>query len=179
MPSSDPAAFISIGRGPRAAAAGLSSAAPYVHHKSKEEWLYLISRSGHEQTLQLVLDAIASSADPVAALRKVIHDFAVNHARGHTSARIVNYELAALAPEHYAEIRDIRHRIEQAIRELVERGVKAGDFNTPDPRMATIALLSLGIDIASWYRDEGRWTPEDIADHYADMALRIVGAHRS
>lgn len=160
-----------------AAAASVSSAALYVHHKSKEELLYLISRSGHEDTLQLVLDAIASSDDPAAQLRKVIHDFAVNHARGRTMARIVNYELAALTPEHYAEIRDIRHRIETEIRELVERGVAAGIFNTPDPRMAAVALLSLGIDIARWYHEDGRWSPEDIATRYADMALRIVGAH--
>lgn len=159
------------------AGAGLSAAALYVHHKSKEELLYLISRSGHEDTLQLVLAAIASSAEPAAALRRVMHDFAVDHARGHTTARVVNYELSALAPEHYAEIRDIRHRIEQAIRELVERGVEAGAFDTPDPRMAAVALLSLGIDIARWYHEGGRWNPEDIAGHYADMALRIVGAH--
>jgi AcrR family transcriptional regulator len=159
-----------------AAAAGMSPAALYVHHRSKEELLYLISRSGHEHTLEMVQDAIASSDDPATALRKVIHDFAVHHARGHTSARIVNYELAALTPEHFAEIRDLRRQIEGAIRELVERGVAAGVFDTPDPRMAGVALLSLGIDIARWYREEGRWSPEDIGDHYAEMALRMVGA---
>jgi AcrR family transcriptional regulator len=159
-----------------AAAAGMSPAALYVHHRSKEELLYLISRSGHEHTLAMVQDVIASSDDPATALRKVIHDFVVHHARDHTSARIVNYELAALTPEHFAEIRDLRRRIEGAIRELVERGVAAGVFDTPDPRMAGVALLSLGIDIARWYREEGRWSPEDIGDHYADMALRMVGA---
>ena len=89
----------------------------------------------------------------------------------------MNYELSALTPEHYAEILDIRHRIDREIRGLVERGVAAGVFDTPSPRMAAVALLSLGIDIARWYRDEGEWSPEDIAAAYADMALRIVGAH--
>jgi hypothetical protein len=42
--------------------------------------------------------------------------------------------------------------------------------------MASVALLSLGIDIARWYRDDNLWSPEDIAHRYADMALRIVGA---
>ncbi|MFC9875932.1 TetR family transcriptional regulator [Nocardia salmonicida] len=160
-----------------AAAAGLSPAAVYVHHKSKEELLYLISRSGHEETLDLVLKAVESSGEPATALRNVVHAFAVHHARGHTGARIVNYELSALTPEHYAEILDIRHRIDREIRGLVERGVAAGDFDTASPRMAAVALLSLGIDIARWYRDEGEWSPEDIAAAYADMALRIVGAH--
>ncbi|MCM0675274.1 TetR family transcriptional regulator [Micromonospora phytophila] len=159
-----------------AAAAGLSPAALYVHHKSKEELLYLISRSGHDQVLRLVQDAIASSDEPATALRRAVHDFVAFHARQHTSTRVVNYELPALSPEHLAEIHDLRHRIEQAIRQLVEAGVAAGVFDTPDPRMAAAALLSLGVDLGRWYRDDGGWSPEHIATRYAEMALRIVGA---
>ncbi len=161
-----------------AAAAGMSPAALYVHHRSKEELLYVISRSGHEHTLALMRAGVASSEDPTEQLRTVVHDFAVDHARAHTGARVVNYELAALSPEHLRELREIRQQIDQEIRQVVEAGVAAGDFDTPDPRMAAVALLSLGIDIARWYRDEGSWTPEDIADHYADLALRVVGARR-
>ncbi|MCP3787056.1 TetR family transcriptional regulator [Micromonospora sp. A3M-1-15] len=159
-----------------AAAAGLSPAALYVHHRSKEELLYLISRSGHEHVLRLVREAVVSSTDPAAALRRVVHDFVVTHARDHTTTRVVNYELAALSPAHLAEIREIRHRIEQAIRQLVEAGVTAGVFETPDPRMAAAALLSLGVDVGRWYRDGGDLVPEYIAARYAEMALRIVGA---
>jgi hypothetical protein len=43
--------------------------------------------------------------------------------------------------------------------------------------MAAAALLSLGIDLARWYRDGVRWTPEQIAEQYAAIALRIVGTH--
>jgi hypothetical protein len=42
--------------------------------------------------------------------------------------------------------------------------------------MTTLALLSLGIDVARWYRDEGRWTPDEVAAHYRLLALRMVGA---
>ena len=78
--------------------AGMSPAAPYVHHKSKEELLYLISRTGHDRVLQLVRAAVAPSDDPVEAVRRLMHDFAVDHAMEHTGARIVNYELTALSP---------------------------------------------------------------------------------
>jgi AcrR family transcriptional regulator len=154
----------------------MSPAALYVHHRSKEELLYLISKAGHERTLRLVREGIASTDDPSTALRRVVHDFAVHHAEGHTGARIVNYELAALAPEHLAEIQGIRHQIEDQLRRLVARGVQAGQFDTADPRITAAALLSLGIDLARWYRDGVRWTPEQIGEQYADMALRIVGA---
>lgn len=159
-----------------ASAAGMSPAAVYVHHKSKEELLYLISKEGHERTLRLVEDGIASSADPVAQLRAVMHAFAAHHARGHTGARIVNYELAALNDEHLAEISEYRRAIERRMRDVVTAGVTTGVFQTSNPRMTALALLSLGIDVARWYRDEGDWSPEDIADHYCELALRMVGA---
>jgi AcrR family transcriptional regulator len=158
-----------------AAAAGMSPAALYVHHRSKEELLYLISRAGHERTLALVQKAIAVGGTPVEKLRRVVHDFAIHHAKRHTESRIVNYELAALSPEHRTDIRRIRQQIEAEVRGLVESGVASGDFDSPDPRMAAVALLSLGIDLGRWYREDGAWKPEDIAERYADMALRIVG----
>jgi AcrR family transcriptional regulator len=162
-----------------AGAAGMSSAALYVHHSSKEDLLYLIARQGHEKTLRLVREAIASSEVPTLALRQAVHDFVLDHARNPTSARIVNYELAALDKEHLEEIVGMRRTIENAFQKLVERGVAEGDFVTPDPQLASVALLSLGIDIGRWYHEGRRWTPEQMADFYADMALRIVGARSS
>ena len=53
---------------------------------------------------------------------------------------------------------------------------RTGVFDTPDPHMTTLALLSLGIDVARWFRDEGRWTPDQVATHYRLLALRMVGA---
>lgn len=159
-----------------ASAAGTSPAGLYVHHKSKEELLYLISRSGHENTLALVREAIAGSQDPAQQLRTVFREFAIQHARDHTVARIVNYEIAALSPEHAREIREIRRTVEQEVKEVVRAGAATGRFTTSEPKMAVVALLSLGIDIARWYREGGEWSPEDIGEHYADLSLRIVGA---
>lgn len=159
-----------------ASAAGMSPAAVYVHHRSKEELLHQISRAGHDRTLALVQEAVATSSTPREQLLAVVRAFVVHHAEGHTKARIVNYELAALSPEHLEEIAATRRQIEQEMRGLVERGVAAGTFRTSNPPMTSLALLSLGIDVARWYRDEGEWTPEQVADHYCELALRMVDA---
>jgi AcrR family transcriptional regulator len=161
-----------------AAAAGMSPAALYVHYKSKEDLLYLISRTGHERTLALVREAVAGSDDEVRQLLAVVRAFTVHHVRGHTRARTVNYELDSLSPEHWREIADIRRAIEEEMRAVVRSGVASGVFHTSNSRMTALALLSLGIDTARWYRDEGAWTPEEIADYYCEVALRVVGAER-
>ncbi|GAA4385475.1 TetR/AcrR family transcriptional regulator [Tsukamurella soli] len=159
-----------------AAAAGMSPAAVYVHHRSKEDLLYQLSRRGHDMILDVVQSAAASSDDPTAQLAAVVRGFAEHHAQRHTSARVVNYELAALDDEHRAEILALRRLIDGAIRDVIERGVAAGAFDTPHPRMAAVAILSLGIDTARWFRDDGAWSPEQVGDFYADLALRMVGA---
>lgn len=159
-----------------ATAAGMSPAAVYVHHRSKEELLYLISRGGHERTLDLVRSAISSGSDPTSQLIAVARAFAVHHAHAGTTARIVNYELAALSPEHLAEIRELRRAIDTEVRALIQRGVDAGEFHTASTGLAATAMLSLGIDLGRWYRDDGRWSPDDIGDFYADLAVRILGA---
>jgi AcrR family transcriptional regulator len=157
-----------------AAAAGLSPAAVYVHHRSKEELLHVISREGHRTTLDLVR-AAGAGGTPTERLAAIARDFGRHHAQGHTWARIVNYELEALSPEHREEIRALRIAIEQEVRAVIEAGIAAGEFDVPDVGMTTTAVLSLGIDIARWYRDDGRWTPDDVGEHMAVLALRIVG----
>lgn len=159
-----------------AAAAGMSPAALYAHHRTKEELLYVIAVRGHEASLGLVRDAIASSEDPVSQLRALAHSFAEFHATSHTTARVLNYELAALEPAHRAEVDDLRRHIDHETRALVQLGVREGVFTTPNSTMAATAILSLGVDLARWFNEGHHWTPIQIADFYADAALRIVGA---
>lgn len=157
-----------------ARAAGMSPAAVYVHHSSKEELLYLISKAGHERMLTVLKEAVVASNDPLEQLRAAVRAFVEHHVSTHTSARIVNYELAALSEPHLREMQRIRHEIDELIFGLITRGLQTGDFATPHPRMTAVALQSLGIDIARWYR-EGGWSAEEIADAYVEMAMRILG----
>ena len=157
-------------------AAGMSPAALYVHHRSKEELLFELARVGHLRVLELVRASVARSSDPVTQLGDLVEDFVRDHAVSHTGARVINYELAALSEERRAVIVGVRHEIDVVVRDVVSRGVASGVFTTPDPQMTTLAILSLGIDVARWYRDEGRWSPDEVAAHYRLLALRMVGA---
>lgn len=161
-----------------AGAAGMSPAAVYVHHKSKEELLHVISRDGHQAALDVVREARATTDEPVEQLAAVARGFAMFHVEHHTVARVLNYELAALSEEHRAEVDELRTGIDRELRGLVGAGVAAGAFDVPDPALAATALASMGIDIARWYREDGEWSPDQIADYYADLALRLVGVRR-
>jgi AcrR family transcriptional regulator len=156
--------------------AGMSPAALYIHYKTKEELLYQISRVGHRFALELLEVARDGGGTPAERLAHAVRSFVRWHAEHHTTARVVQYEMGALAEDHAAEIAALRRASDGAVRAIVEDGVKAGDFDVADVRGTSVAVLSLCIDVARWFNSRGRSTPDEIGELYAGLALRMVGA---
>lgn len=159
-----------------ASRAGMSPAALYVHHASKEDVLYEVSRVGHEGTLRAVTDAVASATDPADRLTAYVRAFTSWHAEHHTRARIVQYELKALSAEHYAEVAVLRREIAGVLRTVLLEGVADGSFRiAPGDVAGTMrAILSLGIDVSRWYREDGARSAPEIAQLYATLAVRMA-----
>jgi AcrR family transcriptional regulator len=139
-----------------------------MHYTSKEQVLFEIARAGHLELLAQMSTAVDGVTEPRDRLRCLMHAYVLFHARRATLARVINYELGALSAEHAREIERLRRRIDADV-----RAVLAG-FEGIDPRLAALALESLGIDIARWYRPGGRWSPTSLASSYAEIALRIL-----
>ena len=161
-----------------AARAGLSPAGVYVHFSSKEELLYQISLIGHRGTVEVVRAAAARSDEPATRLHAVISAITAWHARYHTTARVINYEMAALTERHRAQVATLRREIDALVRQTLEDGVAGGVFDVPDVRGTTLALLSLTIDVARWFRATGGRAPEELGALYGGLALRMAG-HRA
>ncbi|MEV7175536.1 TetR/AcrR family transcriptional regulator [Kitasatospora sp. NPDC093679] len=159
-----------------AAAAGMSSAALYVHFPSKAALLFEIVRSGHEQILAVVDRAVTGAGDPAARMGRLAREFTEWHARRHAVARVVAYELKSLPEDDYRTVVDLRRRIEHLTQGLVREGIEAGVFEVRDVQAAGRAVLSLGIDVARWYEDRMRTSPRALGQQYADLVLRMLGA---
>ncbi|WP_374227002.1 TetR/AcrR family transcriptional regulator [Streptomyces sp. JJ38] len=159
--------------------AGMSPAALYIHYRTKEELLYQISRVGHERSVRLLSEAASGPGGNADRLAAAVRAFVRWHAEHHTTARVVQYELAALGEEHYAEIIGLRRRSEELVRDLLAAGAEAGEFEVADARGTALAVLSLCVDVARWFTPGGRRTPEEIGAFYADLVLRMVGARPS
>ena len=160
-----------------AARAEMSPAAVYVHFATKEALLYELSLVGHRAALGVVTAAVAAAGDdPGAQLADVVRSFAAWHATHRRTARVVQYELTALTPGHRKEIATLRREIQAQVQAVLTDGVRAGRFVVPDVSGTALALLSLVVDVARWYRPDGPRSPQAIGDLYADLALRMVGA---
>ncbi|MER8034275.1 TetR/AcrR family transcriptional regulator [Streptomyces hydrogenans] len=155
--------------------AGMSPAALYIHYKTKEELLHRISRIGHDKALEILRGAERSEGPPSDRLADAVRSFVGWHAERHATARVVQYELDALGPEHRAEIVELRRETEATVVRILEEGVAAGEFDVADPAGTTVAVLSLCIDVARWFNVQGRRTPDEVGAFYADLVLRMVG----
>jgi len=157
-----------------ASRAGMSPAALYVHYPSKERLLFEISLYGHRAALDVLRNADHGSS-PADRLRGMISAFTAWHAEHHTIARVVQYELAALTPEHLAEVAAIRRAISSQVEQVLTDGIRDGSFAVSDLPGTTLAVLSLAIDVARWYTSH-RGDPEALGMLYADLAHRMVQA---
>jgi AcrR family transcriptional regulator len=156
--------------------AGMSPAALYIHYKTKEELLYQISKLGHQRSLVMLGEARDADGTAAERLATAVRRFVRWHAEHHTTGRVVQYELGALAPAHYTEIVALRRQSEDAIRSIIKDGVTTGEFDVPEVSGTTLAVLSLCIDVARWFNPGGRRTPDEVGALYADLVLRMVRA---
>ncbi|MET8474493.1 TetR/AcrR family transcriptional regulator [Streptomyces sp. NPDC006422] len=161
-----------------ASRAGMSPAALYIHYKTKEELLLKISRIGHEKALAILRRAVESDGTAAERLTEAVRSFVRWHAGHHMTARVVQYELDSLGEENRPAIVALRRESDASVREIINDGVKAGEFDVPDVPGTTVAVLSLCIDVARWFNAEGKRTPDEVGALYADLVLRMVGAQR-
>ncbi|MFG2655026.1 TetR/AcrR family transcriptional regulator [Streptomyces sp. NPDC048425] len=162
-----------------ASRAGMSPAALYIHYRTKEDLLLRISRIGHEKALEILKDAAAEEGTAAERLSEAVRSFVRWHAARHLTARVVQYELDSLGEERRPEIVALRRESDATVREILNDGVKAGEFDVPDLPGTTLAVLSLCIDVSRWFNSEGRRTPDEVGALYADLVLRMVGARTS
>ncbi|HVM07282.1 MAG TPA: TetR/AcrR family transcriptional regulator [Acidimicrobiales bacterium] len=159
-----------------AAATGVQPSSLYSHMPSKERLLLDLVVLGHEEHRDRLRAALLESGDdPAEQLASVVRAHVGFHVEFPTLATVVNNELHALSEDGQREVRLIRGDAERTIVDIVERGVRLGSFHVPDVWLAAAAIGGMGIRAAAWFR-QGNYTPGEVADTYAEFALRIVGA---
>ena len=159
-----------------ARALDIQGASLYAHVASKEDVLWSIVDST-ASTFERGADAAvedASAADPIDRLAALVEAHVESVTIDPERASVFITEWRHLSPDRRAAIGARRDAYEGRFRDTIRDGIAVGEFRQTDPDLAATFLLTALNGIATWYRPDGRLTPDRIADHYVDLALRSL-----
>lgn len=161
--------YHTVGMRDVAAAAGIRGASLYNHFSSKEEILYEIALSVTRDTVEgyiSILDAPGRAVDRLAALIRTQLFYV---AARRLELLVTLSELKALTDEHRRNVLEYRTYYQRRVRDVIVAGHRAGDFHTPNAKLATTALMDMLNSVSAWYRPE--MDVDSLADDYIRMGI--------
>jgi AcrR family transcriptional regulator len=153
-----------------AEALGATKGALYYHVRNKEEILrliYLTVLTASEEPLRRIVEA---DFPPLEKLRRAVeHQTAV--AADRSPAITVFYrDQHHLTGPFAREIILRKKAYERYFERIIEEGQASGVFQPDiDPKIATYGLLGMCNWLSQWYRPEGQYSPQEIADMFVHM----------
>jgi AcrR family transcriptional regulator len=154
-----------------AKALDLQGGSLYAHIPSKEAVLAAIVEEAAED-FHAAVRPIAERGGPAAdRLREMVAAHVRVVTGGRERAKVFLFEWSFLGEQRRQAVTHSRAVYQGYFERVVAQGVTAGEFRTPDPRLAAVFVLSAMNAIAHWYRPDGPLGPDALAEHYADLFL--------
>ena len=149
-----------------AAQLGVRKTALYHYFPDKEAILYACHRESLLEVARLI--EAARSRCPTAAeqLAHVIRE----HVRVMTDSLQGSpfaFDVGALSPAHRRRVIVARDAYERQLREIIEAGVRRGEFAPVSPKLAVFAILGAINWIARWYRPGGAVGTPELGQQFA------------
>ncbi|MBC9958077.1 TetR/AcrR family transcriptional regulator [Yimella sp. cx-51] len=161
-----------------AAEAGISLATLYHYMGTKDDLLVeMMLRS----LTRLIADAETVCEEGVSPLDR-IGGLTLMHVLAHGTRReetlVVDSELRSLDDERLAPVLELRDRYESIWAAQLADAVEQGNAVIPEASVTRFAILGMSTDVAVWFRPGGQLDLPEIALHYAELTLRMIGARK-
>jgi AcrR family transcriptional regulator len=154
----------------------IQGASLYAHVASKEDLLWTIvdrAASAFEQGADRALEE-TRSADAVERLAALVEAHVEVVTADPERSSVFVTEWRHLSEPRRAAVSARRDAYEARFRVTIAEGIAVGAFRATDPAIAATFILTALNGIATWYRPDGRLSPDRIADHYVELALRSL-----
>ncbi|MBS1251626.1 MAG: HTH-type transcriptional repressor KstR2 [Anaerolineales bacterium] len=153
-------------------AVGMQKGSLYYHISSKEELLFRISYAAISAITEQLEAIAAAPLTPSEKLRAAVENHVETLCARLDLMTVFLKESHTLTAEQQAQILAYRRHYEELLRDILHQGIEAGELRPVDVGAVTNGLLGMLNWMHYWYRPDGRLTPEEIADVFADFALR-------
>ena len=154
----------------------LQKASLYHHIRSKQEILLAILDQALD-TLIADLQPIVDSDQPAdEKLDSAMRAYIDRMTRNADLAAVLLLEHRSLAPALRPQRGQRGDRFESLWRQIILQGMQQGVFRPVDETVVSFALLGVQNWLITWYREGGRFRPEQLADQFTDLFLRGLRA---
>jgi TetR/AcrR family transcriptional regulator, cholesterol catabolism regulator len=154
-------------------AAGILSGSLYHHFASKEAMLDEIMHGFLDHIVEQYRATVAAGGDPIDVLRALIRE-AFSSLGGNPAALAVminEFNFLVQFPR-FSYLREGAEETERLWTGVIEAGMRTGVFRSDiDARMIYRFMRDTIWISVRWYRPEGKYSPEEIADFYVAMLL--------
>lgn len=155
--------------------AGISSASLYHYMGTKEELLAEIMCECLDRLVLGAREVTDGVTDPRQRLASLVALHVLTHARRPAETRVVDHEVPALSAPARRRIVELRDEYEAMWADAIDDGIRKRCFATAEPGVTRLALLEMCTGVARWYSPRGALGLDQLADHYANLALRMLG----
>jgi AcrR family transcriptional regulator len=148
---------------------GVRKSALYHYFPDKQAILYECHRESLDE-----LDRIMQEADAFPTASEKLAHVIREHVQVMTDTlegSPLAFEVTSLPPDQRARLIAGRDRYEQRLREIIARGMRAGEFRRGDPKIAVFVVLGAINWIARWYRPEGALHASDLGREFVANLL--------
>jgi AcrR family transcriptional regulator len=153
--------------------AGVTVPLLYYHYGSKEGIFLALIDLAIQDLAWRTEAAAEAGATPTEQLANIAEVVVLRVTNQHRFAGLSG-EARHLSSENRARYTEPRDRIEEVVDRVLADGVETGEFADLDPVETARALLGMWQSVWRWYSPKGPATPQQIADRYVELSLRMV-----
>ncbi|MTD53693.1 TetR family transcriptional regulator [Amycolatopsis sp. RM579] len=160
-----------------ATAAELSVPGLYHHYQSKQEILVSLLEIVYTELLDRSRAALASGGDdPLARFDASVESLLRFHMFRRAEAFVASTELRSLIPENRSRCVALRDEQQEILATTICDARKVYDTVTEHAGDAARALSTMCVGVATWYREDGPLSPDEIVKRYLGFARGLIGA---
>ena len=157
-----------------AARAGLSVPGIYHYYASKQHMLVKILEYTMADLLQRAEAAQAEGRDPVERFSLLVEHLALFHTHRAELGFVGAAEKRSFDPGNGQKIAALRTSQQRLVDREVDDAVRAGQFRADKPHERARAIVTMCTALPTWWRPDGPYSPEQIAEQYVTFALDLM-----
>ena len=147
----------------------------YYYIKSKEDLLFGVIQDVHEPALENLARQRDSEGAALDRLRTFVTNHVTYNANNPTKISVFFHDFRSLTGERRETIIRERDLYDHFLRDLIAQGQTEGTICPGiDGKLAAFAILGLMNWMYQWFGPEGEKSAEQIAEAFAEMAVRSV-----